>query len=211
MSCGVPRSMLSFTWHRGLVAVLVAGSMACALCTSASAEPTGKAFSTPEKAVDALVGALRKYNPKELLAIFGKGSEALYQSVDPVVDETNRNGFLELYDAKHELVPGTDGSMVVTVGTDPWPMPIPLVKTGKGWAFDTAAGQDEILNRRIGRNELQTIQTCLAIVDAQREYYSRDRDGDGILEYAQAFRSVVGRHNGLFWPRGSGRAGEPSW
>ncbi|HZF14305.1 MAG TPA: DUF2950 domain-containing protein [Steroidobacteraceae bacterium] len=209
MSGKAPGSIMAFTLRRSWIAALVAASMACALSISASAAPTGKAFSTPEKAVEALVGALRKYNPKTLLAIFGKGSEALYQSVDPVADEANRKGFLELYDAKHELVPGADESMVVTVGTDPWPMPIPLVKTKQGWAFDTAAGMDEILDRRIGRNELSTIQACLTIVDAEREYYAHDRDGDGILEYAQAFRSVVGRHNGLFWPAEEGEPESP--
>lgn len=209
MSGRAPSSIMSLTMRRSFIAALVAGSMAIVLCMSASAEPTGKSYSTPEKAVAALVGAMRKYNPKTLLAIFGKGSEPLFQSVDPVEDEANRKRFLDLYDAKHELMADADASMVLSVGADPWPMPIPLVKTGKGWAFDTAAGQDEILNRRVGRNELETIQTCLAIVDAEREYYLRDHDGDGILEYAQSFRSAAGKRNGLFWPAEEGEPVSP--
>ena len=95
---------------------------------------------------------------------------------------------------------------MVGSGGASWPFPIPIVKTNKGWAFDTAAGRDEILNRRIGRSELQTIQTCLALVVAHYEYYSRDRDGDGILEYARSIRSSPGLRDGLFWPA---EAGEP--
>jgi hypothetical protein len=88
-------------------------------------------------------------------------------------------------------------------------MPIPLVKSSAGWTFDTAAGLDEIINRRIGRNELSAIQTCLAVGDAQREYYRHDRDGDGLLEYAQSFRSSLGLRDGLFWPAAEGEPQSP--
>jgi Protein of unknown function (DUF2950) len=183
--------------------------MASAFPVSTFAGPTGKTFQTAERAFDAMVSAFRKYDPKALLAIFGKGSEPLFQSADPVLDASNRQHFLELYDAKHELAQSPDGSMVLSIGANAWPLPIPVVKTKGVWAFDTAVGLDEIINRRIGRNELETIQTCLAVVDAQREYYSRDRDGDGILEFAQAFRSTVGLHNGLFWPAEEGQPLSP--
>jgi hypothetical protein len=203
--------MSSFTIRRHLIVAVLAGSMACAISASAYAAPTGKTFATPEKALEALVGALRKYDPKTLLAVLGKGSEPLFQSADPVVDASNRQHFLELYDAKHELAQSAEGLMVLTVGVgaDAWPFPIPLVQTKSKWAFDTEVGFEEIINRRIGRNELQAIQTCLAIVDAEREYYSRDRDGDGILEFAQVFRSGEGLHNGLYWKVEAGESLSP--
>lgn len=165
----------------------------------ASAAPTGKTYATPDKAVEAFISALRTYNLQTLVKIFGKGSERMFVSEDPVVDEQTRTGFLQLYDVKHALAQKEDGSRILLVGNDPWPMPIPIVKSGSKWAFDTAAGLDEIINRRIGRNELEAIQTILAIADAQREYYRRDRDGDGILEYAKKFASTVGLRDGLFW------------
>ncbi len=198
--------MSSFTIRRHFIVAVLAGSMACAMSANESVAPMGKAFTTPEKAVEALVGALRNNDPKALLSIFGKGSEPLFQSADPVVDANNRQRFLKGYDTKHELAQNADGSMVLVLGDNAWPFPVPLVKSKASWVFDSPVGFEEIINRRIGRNELQALQTCLAIVDAQREYYARDRDGDGILEFAQVFRSGVGLHNGLFWPA---EAGEP--
>jgi hypothetical protein len=166
------------------------------------AAPTGRQYDTPEKAVDAFIGAVRKFSPKTLSAVLGKEATPIFATDDPVADESERKHFLELYDSQHQIVATANGSMVLTVGSGnaDWPFPIPIVKTKKGWAFDTAAGRDEILNRRIGRSELQTIQTCLAMVAAQYEYFSRDRDGDGIREYAQSIRSSPGLHDGLFWP-----------
>ncbi|PYQ66126.1 MAG: hypothetical protein DMF53_04050 [Acidobacteria bacterium] len=99
--------------------------------------------------------------------------------------------------------------LILAVGNDPWPLPIPLVKAGSGWAFDTAAGIEEVINRRIGRNELSAIQTRLAVGDAQREYYRLDRDGDGILEYAQKFRSTPGKQDGLYWEVKEGEPASP--
>jgi hypothetical protein len=175
------------------------------------AAPTGWQYATPEKAVDAFIGAVRKFNPKTLSSVFGKEAAPIFTTDDPVADESERKRFLELYDAQHQILPNESGSMVLTVGSGNagWPFPIPIVKTKKGWAFDTAAGRDEILNRRIGRNELQTIQTCLTIVAAQYEYFSRDRDGDGIREYAQSIRSSPGLHDGLFWPAEEGEPQSP--
>jgi hypothetical protein len=166
------------------------------------AAPTGWQYATPEKAVDAFIGAVRVYNPKTLSSVFGKEAAPIFTTDDPVADETERKHFLALYDTQHQIVASENGSMVLTVGSGNagWPFPIPIVKTKKGWAFDTVAGRDEILNRRVGRSELQTIQTCLAIVAAQYEYFSRDRDGDGIREYAQSIRSSPGLRDGLFWP-----------
>lgn len=173
------------------------------------AAPTGKKFSSPEKAVEAFVAAVRSSNQPQLVSIFGKESEGMFRTDDPVNDEALRTGFLTLYDAKHAIIDNANGTKSLVVGNDDWPFPIPLVKAGSKWAFDTAAGAEEINDRRIGRNELAAIQTCLAVGDAQREYYSRDHDGDGILEFSQSFRSTVGLRNGLFWPVSDGEPQSP--
>lgn len=171
--------------------------------------PKGKVFDTPEAAVEAFVGAIRNNDQNTLVEIFGKEFQRLFPSEDPVADDNMRKQFLTLYDEKHALDAHGEKTMILTVGNDPWPLPIPLVKSGKGWAFDTAAGIEEILDRRIGRNELSAIQTCLAIGDAQREYYRLDRDGDGILEYAQKFRSTPGKQDGLYWQVNEGEPPSP--
>jgi hypothetical protein len=98
---------------------------------------------------------------------------------------------------------------VIHVGTDDWSFPIPLVKVGEGWRFDPRQGREEIVARRIGRNEIYTMQTCLAYVDAQREYYSEDHDGDGLLEYAQHFASTPAKRDGLYWPTKTGEPPSP--
>ena len=192
-----------------ILAFALASSLTITCAAPLAAAPTGKKFATPEKAVEAFVTAVRAYDEKALLSIFGKDSEALFISQDPVADENVRKQFLELYDAKHEIGPGPDGGRVLIVGPDAWPLPIPIANVGGKWAFDTAAGLEEVINRRVGRNELSAMQTCLAIGDAQREYYAVDRDGDGILEYAQHFRSTVGLKNGLFWPADEGELTSP--
>jgi len=192
-----------------LRATLIAASV---LSIDASfAAPTGQLYTTPEKAVDGFIGAVRSFDVNTLTSVFGKEAAAIFVTDNTVADENNRKRFLELYDSQHQLTKTKSGAMVLTVGSGQaaWPFPIPIVKTKKGWGFDTAAGSDEIFNRRVGRNELQTIQTCLAIVAAQYEYYSRDRDGDGIREYAQVIRSSPGLRDGLFWPAEAGETQSP--
>jgi len=204
------RTMKTSSLMRGIVTVaIVALTIAVASPSFAATAPKGKGYSTPEKAVDAFVGAMRNYNLKTLVSIFGKGSESLFETGDPVADQNQRELFLKLYDEKHAIVPQGDGKRVLTAGNSGWPLPMPLVKTGSKWAFDSAAGLEELINRRVGRNELMAIQTCLAVADAQREYYSRDRDGDGILEYAQNYRSTLGMRKGLLWPVQQGEQPRP--
>lgn len=184
----------------GALLLLVAGAVFAA--------PDGKAFSEPEKAIDALVKAVRAYDKPALLALVGKGGAPIIESGDPVQDKNDRETFLALYDEKHELRLDGDRATLV-IGPGEWPWPVPLVKTAKGWQFDAAAGLEEILNRRIGRNELEVIQGLLAIVDAQRVYYLEDHDDDGLLEYAAKFRSTVRRHDGLHWPVAEGEPPSP--
>ena len=169
----------------------------------------GNSYPNPEQNVDAFVSSLRSNDLNGLKAVFGNGSERLFRSDDSVADKNLRAKFLQLYDAKHELTTRADGSKVLVVGNDNWPLPIPLVKNGNGWTFDSPTGFDEIVNRRIGRNELLTIQTILAVGDAQRDYYRVDRNGDKILEYAQKFRSTPGQHDGLFWKVNPGEPVSP--
>jgi hypothetical protein len=175
-----------------LVAVMFQG-------TALAAQPKQKTFGTPEATVEALVKALRDHNEKELVALFGPGSETLISSGDKVDDRERREEFVRLYGEANRLEPVGDNKLIVHVGKNDWPFPIPIVKTGGSWRFDTKQGKEEILHRRIGENELDTIQTCLAIVDAQREYAALDRDGDGLLAYAQKFESTKGKTDGLYW------------
>jgi hypothetical protein len=167
--------------------------------TAQAAQPKQKTFSTPEAAVEALLKALQDGSEKELLAIFGPGSQTLISSGDKVEDRVRGEKFVRLYGEANRLEPAGDKKIIVHVGKNDWPFPIPIVKAGESWRFDTKQGREEIINRRIGENELGAIQTCLAIVDAQREYATRDRDGDHLLEYAQKFESTSGKTDGLYW------------
>lgn len=166
-----------------------------------------KGFASAEEAGKAFAVALRSNDEKELLAIFGPTAKELIFSGDPVSDKQRNERFVSRFDQKNSLSKEGD-RMVLIVGEQDWPFPIPLVKKGDQWFFDTKAGKEEILNRRIGDNELSVIQVTLAIVDAQREYAMNDRDNDGILEYAEKFRSDPGKKNGLCWEAKEGE--EPS-
>lgn len=158
-------------------------------------------FRSPEDAVKALVEALGANNERKLLAIFGygPGAKQLISSGDEVADKTGRESFLQAYQEKNRIVEVGSNKAVLEIGNDAWPFPIPIEKVGKDWRFSTREGKEELLNRRIGKNELSVIQVCLAYVDAQREYASKDRNGDGVLEYAQKFLSDPGKMDGLYW------------
>jgi hypothetical protein len=167
-----------------------------------------KTFAAGEEAVDAFITALKADNNSELLAIFGDDANELIFSGDPVLDRFRRKIFVEAYEEQHRL--DTDAnSLILVIGQNDWPFPIPLIKQQQRWIFDVATGKEEILRRRVGRNELHTIQTLLAAVDAQREYATKDRDGDGLLEYAQKFRSDPNSQNGLYWETGEGEEVSP--
>jgi hypothetical protein len=167
--------------------------------TRLQADGTGKAFATPADAAAALGRVVNTTNRAELAVLFGNGADWL-ENPDPVQGARELAEFTSAFNATHRLVQESDSTMILEVGTNNWPFPIPLVKTATGWRFDTAAGREEILNRRIGRNELNALRAVRAYVEAQREYASRDRDGDEVLEYAQKITSSPGKSDGLYWP-----------
>jgi hypothetical protein len=158
-----------------------------------------KTFASPEEGVEALMAAMKKNDTKAILAILGPEAKSLIESGDQVSDRETRERFVKSYEESNKLVKSGDRKAILEVGKDEWPLPIPLVKEKAGWRFDTKEGNEELLNRRIGRNELDVIQVCLAIVDAEREYYQRDPDGDKLLQYAQKLISTKGKRDGLYW------------
>jgi hypothetical protein len=175
----------------------------------ASAAVKQETFKSPEEAVQALITALKSNDKSELTAIFGPGSEGLVSSGDEVADKIAREKFIGEYELKHGLEQQVPGKIVLHVGNDDWPLPIPIVKKGQTWVFDTRAGKEEILNRRIGRNELAVIDVLRAYADAQREYASKNRDANGEMEFAQKIVSTPGKHDGLYWPTKAGEEESP--
>jgi hypothetical protein len=174
--------------------LLVALSSSAAL----GAAPVQRHFDTPELATTALVAALTANDTKALLGVLGPKAKPLVDSGDPVADKAAYARFVEKYNEAHALV-RTGDTVTLQVGKDEWPFPIPLVKKEDGWRFDDAAGADEIIDRRIGRDELSAIQVCLAYVDAQREYYARNPENSPLLHYAQRIASSPGKRDGLYW------------
>jgi hypothetical protein len=173
-------------------------TLALGLPAANGAADTAKLFATPDEAVAALMVATSALDTNALRVIFGPATEDL-QNPDRVQATNDLNKFGAAL-MVHRLAPISDTNLVLEVGDDFWPFPVPLVKSQGGWYFDTEAGKDELLNRRIGQNELATLKSVRATVDAQREYASRDHDGDGVLEYAQKLRSSAGKEDGLYWP-----------
>ena len=168
-----------------------------------------KTFSSPEEAVKSLVQAARSNDTTELVAILGPGSQEIVSSGDPVADKSGRERFVRLYDEKIVIEGAETGWAVLSLGNEDYPFPIPVVKDGDAWRFDAEAGKEELLNRRIGRNELAVIEVLRAYVDAQREYAATDWGGDGTVEFAQRVRSTPGKKDGLYWPTSKGEPESP--
>lgn len=166
-------------------------------------------FSSAEDAVAALVDAAKAGDTKAILSVLGPGSEAIVSSGDPVADNNVREKFIADYHAKHAIEMEGDGTQTLTIGTEDWPFPIPLVNKAGEWHFDTKAGVDEILRRRVGRNELSAIQVSLAYVQAQNEYAALDPAGLGRGVYAQRIISRPGKKDGLYWPSAEGDQPSP--
>ena len=163
------------------------------------ADQAARTFATPQEAVTALDHAVNTTNRAEFVTLFGSEAEEL-ANPDTVQGAREMAVFAAAFNATNWLVHDSDTRMVLEVGTNGWPFPIPLVKQASGWQFDTVAGKDELLNRRIGRDEIEALRVMRAYVDAQREYASQDRDGDQVLEFAQKLSSSPGKTDGLYWP-----------
>jgi hypothetical protein len=214
---------LRFAGRLGLIALGAAGLSSCdtgaqvphplppSMTAPAGAEAkppmTQRRFATPEAAVDALTGAAKAGNTNDIQAIFGPESREMV-SPDAVQAADAFSNFVKRVSEKVAYARQSDTNMELQIGLDAWPFPIPLVQANGQWFFDTAAGREEILNRRIGMNELAAIRVCRAYVEAQREYASQPRNGEGVLEYAQHFRSTTNTHDGLYWHAEPGE--EPS-
>lgn len=173
-------------------------AMAVLAGVSIHAADIGKTFPTPEAAADALAAAVATGNRTAVNEIFGPLASQIVNP-DPVAGETELVAFSAAYKAGRNIVREPDGTATLEVGEVRWPLPIPLAQRDGRWYFDVAAGKEELLNRRIGRNEFAVLSATREYVSAQREYASRDRDGDDVLEYAQHVISAPGLKDGLFW------------
>ena len=157
-------------------------------------------FTTPEAAVQALIKAAQTKDTKSLIKLFGPLGEPLIDSGDPVDDKNAREHFLARYKAANSLDKSVPGKVTLEIGEDKFPFAIPIVMSDGRWFWDSSAGAEELINRRVGENELDTIQSCLAYVDAQREFYLRNVGKDPLQHYANKLISTEGKKDGLYWP-----------
>jgi len=188
------------------MAISAAGILAV-IGPASAAEAKQKTFASPQEAVKALIAAAG--DAKAVLAVLGPEAKALINSGDAAADRKARERFLEAYNEANKLVKSGDDMVLLAVGKDEWIFPIPIVKDAARWRFDTKEGREEILNRRIGRNELSAIKAVQAYADAQREYYLRNPQGDKLLHYAQKFVSAQGKRDGLYFPTKTGEKPSP--
>src|SRR5262245_904414 len=193
----------------------VAIACACALIGIVAASRTISAqagqhrtFATPEDAAKALIAAAKSGTLEELQAIFGPDSKELTESADPATARMNRQVFTVAAGEKWHLE-GDANRKTLVIGNEDWPFPVPISKAGNEWRFDTAAGKEEVIARRIGRNELQAIESVRAYVSAQRRYAERGHDGKPAGVYAAKFRSDPGKEDGLYWPTSRGQKPSP--
>ena len=173
-------------------------------CTVSAQTPAARSFPSPEDAVKALIETVKKRDVPALLAIFGTDGKELIESSDPATARLNRDVFVVAAAERWRLEDAGPNRKTLVVGNEAWPFPVPLVKDASGWRYDTAAGKEEVLARRIGRNELAAIETVHAYVSAQRRYAAQGHDGKPAGVYAMKFRSDPGKENGLYWPAAMG-------
>jgi len=200
----------SLSWNL-VVAALALLLVVCAGTSPAQATVKGsqqRTYGSPDAAVKALVDAMKSNDTKQIGLVLGPDSKDIISSGDEIADREILESFVKQYDEKNKIERVGNSKAVLLVGEKDWPMPVPIVKKGKRWLFDTKKGKEEILNRRIGRNERAVIKVCEAYVDAQQEFALMDTDGDGLFEYAQKFWSSPGNKEGLYWETKEGE--EPS-
>ncbi|MFZ0198668.1 MAG: DUF2950 domain-containing protein [Candidatus Sulfotelmatobacter sp.] len=165
-------------------------------------------FPSAAKATEQLVTAMQKDDVASLLRVLGPDAKDIISSGDETEDRTNRREFVEKYEQMHRLVMEPDGTTTLYIGAENWPTPIPLVHKDNSWYFDTAAGKQEVLYRRVGKNELAAIEVCQQLVDAEKEYYGQPHDGES-PHYAQKLISDPGKHDGLYWETSAGETPSP--
>jgi DUF2950 family protein len=180
------------------VAVLVALLLGCSFAPLFAQEVGQRAFASTEDASRALFDAMQSQDEQASLKILGPAGKDVLSSGDPQEDLDDRTGFVVKYKEMHRFVTETNGTVTLVIGAENWPFPIPLVNKDGSWYFETAAGKDEILFRRIGGNELAAMDACRALVDAQKQYFAH-APGDLSKQFAQKLVSDEGRHNGLYW------------
>lgn len=196
------------TWPAAGFFVRLLCAIAAGFGMASTAASAQELFRSPQDAAAALVTALREDKTTRLYSIFGMAARDILSSGDEERDAANRQRFIAAYDARHSLVE-TGRTTTLLVGENAFPFPIPIVHSGGGWKFMVAAGRRELLARRIGQNELDAIQTSLAILDAQFEYASKGHDGLAAGIYAQRIVSQPDRHDGLYWPTKPGEEQSP--
>jgi hypothetical protein len=200
----------SYAWcYVSAVIVAVSVAVAAFVLPLSAQEVKQKVFGSPEEAMKTLADAVQAGDMKGMLTILGPEGEDIVSSGDPVADKNTGELFVKAYQETVYFVKEKEDRVSVIIGNDNWPFPIPIVKKGEGWVFDTKEGREEVLNRRLGRNELNAIQVCSAYVDAQREYAITDRERDGVIQYAQKVLSDPYRRNGLYWEVGEGETPSP--
>jgi hypothetical protein len=190
--------------------IIFAFALCLFLCSGLLSATEQKTFATPTEAVHALIAAVESGDQDAMLAIFGDDGKDLISSGDAVQDKNGREGFLKSYKTKHAIVTQDANTRVLEVGTKNWDMPIPIVQEGGKWHFDTAAGKQELLYRRIGNNELGAIAVCRGAIAAQTDYAAVGHDGLPAGLYAQKLRSDPGKQNGLYWETKEGEAPSPA-
>lgn len=194
---------------RVAVPIIVCALMGIFAACGGTKTAAHRTFDSPDAAVRALTQAVKKGDLEEVVAIFGPDGQALVDSSDPVTARRNREIFVVAVAEGWRLEDDGAAKKTLVIGSEAWPFPIPLVKEGNQWRFDTAAGKEEVIARRIGRNELATIQICRTYVAAQQLYARRGHDGQREGLYAATFRSDPGRQNGLYWPAARGEKRSP--
>lgn len=181
----------------------------CSASLALAQQPRQRTFAACEEASTALFVAVQKDDRSALLEILGPAATEIISCGDDTEDRSDRQQFVEKYKEMHRLVHESDGTTTLYIGAENWPTPIPLVHRGNRWYFDTLASRKEILFRRVGKNELDTVAVCRELVDAQNEYHSQPHDGDAVKQYAPRFGSDSGKHNGLYWKISDGESVSP--
>jgi hypothetical protein len=198
----------SLPW-KALAASLLLAAVQVPPSGAAESKQAQRSFASPEDAVTAFVAALRDHNETDLRAVLGPDADHIIDSGDRYADRELHNRFVALYDEKHTINQSTPQHAELDVGPDDWPLPIPIIEANGQWTFDTKAGEQTIIDRRVGRNELSAIRTLLTCVDAELDYFDRTKQATGTGVYATRLLSTPGRQDGLYWPVAEGETQSP--